>query len=252
MKKITICLFAVLILIVWMTPATAQSSLKFGLRGGLNLGNTSDDLPVDFDIPNSNLDYEFNRRMSSGGVIGGFVEYHLSPALSLQLNALYSQKGVKLETEVEGTAFEPDLGYTVNLFFDTKQTYTMDYYSVPLFIKYTFGRNTIGATRPYLMLGPEISFLDQAEAGRVTGDSFGYLPGLGGAAENIDVPGEDITDDLESTDLALNFGLGISFPLTSYDAFADIRYALGLSEVNKEGDPKYKNNVISLNVGVFF
>lgn len=228
-----------------------DGSIKFGLRGGVNLANSSNnigDAAVVENEPGLTLSVDNRIRKTYG--VGGFIEYRFGSMVSAQLNALYSLKGVKVNTVVDGSTFVPEVGMLVNIFQETKQTIEYSYLSIPLLAKLALGRE--GATRPYIMAGPEVGFLLSAKTSDLTGDVQAYIPGEGGGASSFSAPGQDIKDDTESMEFALNFGTGMTFPLGSINAFLDGRYGLGLTKTNKEGDEKITNNVIYINFGLIF
>ncbi len=59
---------------------------------------------------------------------------------------------------------------------------------------------------------------------------------------------QDVKDNINAVDFGLNFGVGYELPM---GVFADVRYNLGLSKVNKEGESS-KNGVFQLSVGYKF
>jgi hypothetical protein len=63
---------------------------------------------------------------------------------------------------------------------------------------------------------------------------------------------ESIKDDTQTFEWAFNLGLGLEFPVSSYQGFIEGRYGFGLTPFNKEGEENYKNNVIYLNLGIIF
>lgn len=227
--------------------------IKFGLRAGINLANVSNEIRLaDADAGDENpglkVNLDNNIRKTYG--IGGFVEYSFSSMISAQLNVLYNLKGVKVNTTVEGPFFVQEIGMLVNIFQETKQTIEYSYLSVPILGKLTLGRE--GSTRPYIIFGPEVGFLLSAKTSSLKGDVQAYIPGVAGGAQSISAPGQDIKNDTESMEIALNFGTGIIFPLRSMNTFLDARYGYGLSETNKAGDAKITNNVIYVSFGVIF
>jgi hypothetical protein len=61
------------------------------------------------------------------------------------------------------------------------------------------------------------------------------------------------TDELESLEVGMNMGLGIEFPVSSFNAFFEASYGLGLTNVNNlEGAEDFKNLMIYLSGGILF
>lgn len=245
-----------LIAILWAgflcTPAFSQEKpFKLGLRVGLSSSSVSEDVLVpDFGIGNIDLTVERKRSNDFNG--GGFLEYWLSRSLALQLNVLYLQKGVRIDTDFEGSFFDPSIGQTLNIFGTTKQSLNLTYLSFPLMAKFAFGGGHPGAGRPFIIAGPEVGYLLSAETSDFVGEIQAYVPAMGGGAVEISESGQDVKDDLESLDYAVNLGAGIIFPVGQTTIFLDGWYSLGLSKINKNGENSVKNNVVTLNLGLMF
>lgn len=234
------------------SPAFSQEKpFKLGLRVGLSSSSVSEDIMVpDFGIDDMDLTVE--RKRTSDFTGGGFLEYWFSRSLALQLNVLYLQKGVRIDTDFEGSTFEPSIGQNVNIFGTTKQSLNLTYLSFPLMAKFALGGGNPGAARPFIMAGPEVGYLLSAETSDFEGEFHAYVPAQGGGAAEITESGTDVKDDIESLDYAVNLGAGIIFPLGQTSIFLDGWYSLGLSTVNKEGENSVKNNVVTLNLGLMF
>lgn len=219
----------VLIFLVFQACSWAQfSRMQFGVRGGLNLADSN----TDVEAVNMETGGTFNRKLLSRFGVGGLVEYKISDKFLLQLNILYNQKGEKFI----GTIVENFVGLI-----DIELTNTYDYLSVPVFLKMKFFNSE---AKPFLILGPEFSYLLSAhqkfDADIMVVDLDTTL---------IDA---DIKDDVQTFEWALNFGLGLEFPISSHHGFIEGRYGLGLTPFNKEGEENYKNNVFYLNLGFIF
>jgi hypothetical protein len=150
---------------------------------------------------------------------------------SVQPELLYTQKGVAYEGE------EPFLG-------KVKVGLTINYLEIPVLAKISFGGDDFKA---YVNAGPSIGF------------------GLGGKSK-IEASGEteenDLTfgsDDDDSfsnrLDLGAQFGGGIGFKVGPGSLLLDLRYGLGLSNLNKAEDgmssaeAKSKNRVLAISLG---
>ncbi len=124
-------------------------------------------------------------------------------------------------------AVQPELLYSAQgTKFDGEgdASYKLDYLNIPIMAKYYVAEGFS------LEAGPQIGFLMSAKYDFDGGD-------------------EDIKDELNSTDFGLNFGAG-------YDVTENInlglRYSLGLSNINKEGDDSVKNSNIAFAVAYKF
>jgi hypothetical protein len=226
------CLFisiVLLILLFYQKCSFAQfDQLKFGIRGGLNLADSN----YDVNELNNEIGGTFNQKLLPRFSVGVLTEYNFSNNFSVQLNVLYNQKGEKFI----GTIVEDFVGII-----DVEVINTYNYISVPAFFKMEFFNSD---ARPYLIAGPELSYLLSAH------QKF-----------NLDIMVIDfdttlvdttIKDDVQTYEWALNFGIGLEFPISSYRGFIEGRYGLGLTPFNREGEENNKNNIIYLNIGLIF
>lgn len=252
-RKFLIMTYAILVVALLLAPVISQAgTLRYGLRGGLSLSDTSEDtFPTTGLEDQPNLDVTYDTDFRNGFTVGGFVEYWFNTALALQLNVLYTQKGTNINATADGEVYDAQSGFTVSYFQETSQTMETNYVSVPILAKYAFG-DELSPARPFLIVGPELNFLESARAGEITGGGFAYFPGAGGAGFDVDLPSTNIKDETESFEAAICIGTGIDFRMGTFNAFVDGRYALGLTKTNKEGDGDYKNNVFYINVGLLF
>ncbi len=263
-KLLTIVITALLTIFLGRPTNSFGGSIQYGLRGGFNLANVNGDVYLteapelmEFEIVEDLIimvapdTVSYENEFHSGYCIGGFLEYWFSSSLALQLNALYSQKGTKVETTIKGRSFDPSIGFTVTQFFEMRQAVKLSYISFPIMAKYVYGGNSAGL-RPFFMAGPEISFIESAKLDPKKGSGYLLIPSLDGIGLEVDEPGRDIKDEMNSVEIAFNFGAGVTFPIGNMSAFLDARYGLGLTDNNKEGDDGNKNNVIYFNLGLFF
>lgn len=103
----------------------------------------------------------------------------------------------------------------------------LDYITIPVMAKYYV------ADAFSLELGPQIGFLVSAKA-KSGGES------------------EDVKDELKSTDVSLNFGVG--YDITP-NFMIGVRYSLGLTRLQDEifpGEDESKNSVFQISVGYKF
>ena len=149
--------------------------------------------------------------------VGGIMLYPLSEVLDLQVEAMYLLKGTKAEFDFLGTVFEMELN--------------LAYLSVPVMVRYNLGSED---TSPYIVVGPEFGFLLSAK-GKFGGE-----------------PEEDIKDDFKSLDLGLNIGAGVSMDMGTMPVFAEVRYSLGLSDIDDNDAGTTKTTGIQLFVGMMF
>jgi hypothetical protein len=127
MRKLFVVLIAALIV-----PATASAQMQsFGLKAGTNFakvaggGGSSDSM--------------------TGLNFGLFASFPAGSSLSIQPEALFSQKGFKINGGEIGS-----------------MTNKLTYLSVPVLAKMSFGGE--GTSRPYIFAGPEVALLLTAKA----------------------------------------------------------------------------------------
>ncbi len=149
--------------------------------------------------------------------VGGIMLYSLSELLDVQIELMYLQKGAKLD-EIEGMKLDRDWKYA--------------YLSVPVLGRYNFGS---GDASTYIVAGPEFGFLLSAKSE------------ISGAVE-------DIKDMIKSIDFGISLGAGVSTNMGSTPVFGEIRYSLGLSNLNDDPDDDFsvKSRGIHLFIGMMF
>lgn len=227
MKKEFTIFLSGLLLFVLFSSAYAQN-LKFGGRGGANLGFFS-----------GNADpFEKKMRMAIG--FGGIIEFWLNDMLAIQANALYNMKGAKLEWNYEETFFGTTYTYS------TKETFKFSYLSLPIFGKLAIGSE--GSPRIFLIGGPEVGILLSAKA-----DVKSQVEGSG---LNQEQSGEvDVKDESKSIEIVLNFGGGFEIPMDQVTIFIEGRYGLGVTKAFEFQDTSaesLRNQVIIINLGILF
>lgn len=182
-----------------------------GLSIGVKAGVTSGDIPS---ISSSLDDFGGSTSARIGYAAGGFVMVPLVGGISIQPEVLYTQKGVRFD---EGPA-------------ETNVRIKLDFVDVPILARYTFGQ----VIRGYLIAGPSLNFNVSATA------SAGFL-GLSGD--------DDISDDVESVEVAFVFGGGIELGPVLLEA----RLSEGLTDLAKgEADGPIKSRTFLILAGLRF
>jgi hypothetical protein len=145
--------------------------------------------------------------------IGGFVIYDLADPFVLQGELLYNRKGSDV------TAYNP----TVSI--------TGSYIDIVALAKYNIQID--GTIKPSVFAGPSLGILLSAN----------YVQG--GTTT-------DLTSNASGADFGLVFGAGAMYKMGNGDLLFDLRYYLGMSNVNKNSPPSNTNQVFSINVGYAF
>jgi len=169
-------------------PAGAQH--RIGVVGGMNFA----DAEVEIERQSASV----SSRTLFG--LGGVVDVRLSKNFGLHLEPMYLQKGGASKDIQPGVEFRLKSSYV----------------ELPVFFKAEFGKQL----RPYLMAGPSVAFLLQA-------DLEAELGGI--------VFKGDVKDATENLDFAAAFGAGVSYPLGRSAIFLEGRYSLGLTDNIKGG-----------------
>jgi len=249
MSKNTITSLMITFVVISFIHA-GYSQVRYGVRGGLSFVNFSEDMGgtemMDFEgVPIEIVIDQSSRKVFN---IGGLVEFRLSPIFSLQVNALYNQKGAKLGGNFNMVLVEQ--GIPVSISGSVEDEIDLTYLSFPVLGKLEFGESDI---KPYIIAGPEFGFLlsatDHAKA-TAKGEAMGMTVGPFTAEEE-----NDIKESFDTFELAINLGAGLVMPLGGVDLFVDGQYSFGLTKINKEstaGSEDIKNQVIMIDVGLLF
>jgi Outer membrane protein beta-barrel domain len=184
-----------------MVPA-AGASTSFGVQGGLNVANV--------DVKSADPD-EFTPDFKSRNraVFGGFVAWDFNPAIGLQIDVLYSQKGTKFSfVEDDGTDITFELG--------------ADYVEFPVLVRTNFGAS--GPVRFRLFGGPSFGF-------KVLDETTITVAGV--------EPPDDPDDQSETK--GSDFGFVVGGAVEFGKVFVDFRYNWGLININD--DPNDEDEV---------
>jgi hypothetical protein len=156
---------------------------------------------------------------SKTGFAGGaFFTYQFSPMFAIQPEVYYSMKGATDKMDFNGA--------TVDL------TYTLDYIEIPVLFKLLIPLQG-SSIKPSIFAGPSLGINTTAKI----------------KAEYQGESEEEDIEDVKSTDLGLQFGGGIGFPVGKGELGVDIRYILGLSTIDDSAEEAdVKNNVINVNL----
>lgn len=158
---------------------------------------------------------DFSNRTVFG--FGGVLDYGLNESVAFHVQPMYLQKGGKVAAGNMAKA-ESKLAYL----------------EIPVMLKYAFSANDI---KPYIMAGPTIGFNLSSKVEYTFGDSSGE---------------EDNKDDTKTIEFGLDFGAGVSLPLSTNFIFVEARYALGLTDLFEATDTDTKTKGIQIFAGITF
>jgi outer membrane autotransporter protein len=174
-------------------------------------------------LSNASVDRTFDTDISSlvGMHVGGFANFKFNEKFAVQPELLFSTQGYK--------EYLNDGGYI----YDDKVKLT--YINLPLNFQYAV------ASKVYVEAGPQLDFLLSGKL-----DSKYYDPMSDETTTRNDL---DIKDDLKST--AFGFNVGAGYAITQ-QLSANIRYHIGLSEIDDLEGVKTKNRNLQLSLGYSF
>lgn len=178
-----------------------------------------------FDLGNTTIDRSFY----VGGLIGAEFEYQVATPFSLAAGVNFAMQGCQWED------FELKQGDDYAKLKDLKME--MTYLNVPIVANvYLFKGFAIKT-------GVQLGFLLSAKYKANSEIKVGELI-------RKDESSQDIKDGCKKFDVAIP--IGVSYQVPTIPIYIDARYNLGLTNINKEGDTNYKNQVFQLTVGYKF
>jgi opacity protein-like surface antigen len=211
--------------LICMASAThAETTVDFGVKGGLNFANLSTD--NGFEIEDS-VFVDMNSRMGMAG--GAFVAFNVAKGVAIQAEFLYSQKGAKFDTTLMVETIPVDAEFTFKL----------DYIEIPVLLRYSIP--TQSSVSPVLFAGPALAIKSTSKL-KLKASAYGQS-----ASETVDI------EDVKSTDFGFVFGGGLDIALGRGKLVFDGRYTLGLTSVDDSPyEEDIKNKAISVTAGYAF
>jgi len=177
--------------------ANNNKGFGFGMKAGIDLSSWSN---VDLTSEDPTVT---NDKISKLGFQGGFIgNFGFNKFLSIQMELLFEQKGLKIKA-TNGTV-------------TAKVWTTVTYFDIPLLVKFSY---PLGPVVIYGNLGP---YFGIGLSGKLATDPD---VGMGGKIEFKE-------GGLNRFDFGLLFGGGAGFSIGNGEVFLDLRYGLGLSDIN--------------------
>lgn len=183
----------------------------------LHLGAKGGPTFTNFDIDS---DDSFDYVTLSSFSIGAYVIIGLSDVISLQPEVLYSRKGADVEAEASGQT-------------RTVGSIELDYLEIPLLVNINLGFAPI--VSPRILAGITPAFYLSGTTNGIEGDTRDIEDGV-------------ITD----LDVGITGGAGIGFDAGDLHLTFDIRYTLGLTNINDNSgdDANVKNTSLAFLFGI--
>ena len=192
-------------------PRAVAARNRIGFTGGLSLASIGESPAFEFE------DIEFAARRGFG--LGAFYERNLSAKIALRFESSYIQKGGGFPLFFPG-------GFN-NFGFQREAEIKSAYIESVALLGVLPGK---GGIRPYLMVGPTISYLLDAQIDLVDSPT----------------PGFDITDTTNKVDFGAIICSGIRFNYI----FIEARYALGFGDLGLPLAEKIRNRGLQSMVGL--
>ena len=181
------------------------------------------------DLHNLDVPVDIDRSFYAGALIGAEFEYQVAQPFSLAAGLNYSMQGCQWED------YEYKSGNNSIKLKDAKMT--LNYLNVPVVANfYLFKGFAIKA-------GFQVGFLTSAKMEMTSEIKFGDT-----ITKSTD--DTDIKDQCNKVDLSIP--MGVSYQVPTIPIYIDARYNLGLNNISKDSDTKYKNQVFQLTVGYKF
>lgn len=229
MKKISlICLLS-------LVSYAAQAQFSLTPKVGVGFSN------VTFSEEANKIE---GKKSRTGILFGLGANYAFTEAFSLQAELLFNSKGYKAE-ETSG-------GSTV------KANFSLNYLEIPILARYAFGNENF---KTYVNAGPYVAFGLGGKAkaeGSIGGISLTTETKIKFGKEPDNYTGSDLYVD-NGFDFGVQAGAGILYKVGPGSLNLDLRYGLGLSNLNDESTGNNvkikadgKNNQFAVSVGYQF
>lgn len=198
MRRSLAVLIVAALVVLMAIPASSQMKFAVGLRLGMNFGSASIN-PDIYDVGQN-----ISKKGRTGFMIGAISELEFAKMFAVEFSPTFAMKGGGYEDTQGGTDI---LKYSE--------------FQLPVLFKVRFLQ---GMIRPYAFVGPNLGIVMSATRS---------LTPAQGQAQDV-----DIKDNSSGMDFALDFGGGAEFmAMKNLGIFMDVRYSLGLSDLNSPQTP---------------
>lgn len=210
-----VLILTIVALVLSFSNVSVAQITEKGVKVGLNLANASGD-----DIEDT--------KNKMGFAVGGYILYPLNETITMRVEAMYSQKGAKMEGEMPMYTTTSTWPYYTVEMVDYTATMSIDYIEIPILFQYDI--QSSGTMVPCVFAGPYLALKMSAKQKYEAGD-------------------ESETEDLEDV-RGMDYGiiLGVGAKVTDKVSI-DARYSMGLATIDDEGDFDAKHKVIAITAG---
>lgn len=251
--RITIAVLAAsaLILASW-ARVEAQTSWELGLKGGVGFTKLSGSGLTDTEPFFADLGGGFTAQgsitsglgdMRPGFMGGGYAVAHVTPNFGVRLEALYVSKGTKGDNSGSIGIYDASNVFQGAVDVSGTNTITINYFELPLLAVMYFPSGATGSFEVFA--GPSFAFKTSAK-------SKAELTLSAGGSSQTGTDTQDISDQVADTDVGGVLGVGYSHKTSTAILSVDLRWTQGFSKVDDSGSQDWKNQNLSLMVGVGF
>ena len=203
--------------------AMAQSTVSFGIRGGVTNSSVKGDAAENLQSMIKYTGGALTTENKNGFYAGGFVNIPVSESFSIEPGITYAQKGytVRGQFGIEGA----DL-------VSAKSELTLGYVEVPVLAKANF-------SGLQLFVGPQVAYLANA----------GLHTRAGALGFNFINDKRDVKDQFNDVDISLTGGVGYQF---ANGLRLQASYDHGLSRINSGQSMEAYNRAVKVGIGFQF
>lgn len=200
MKRLISITLTATTLILSASHESGAQEVSVGLKGGLN--KTEATLPLASTV---------ERGRATGFHVGAFASLRLSPLVELQIEALYTEKGLA------GRRANGDLSYELE----------GGYVEIPVLAKVRAPLGLGGAVRPYVFAGPTVALEVSCQVRGRDGSTYLYYL--------CDGPPIHF-DQRKKLDYGLMLGAGVEIPMRAVRLSVDLTYDWGIRDLADSPD----------------
>jgi hypothetical protein len=216
-------LIALVFIAIGATSIQAQTSNRYdwGIEGGPNLSN----------LRTNYIYYFAEKKAAIFGSAGFIFQYNTKKILSFKTGFSYQRKG----SQTTNLLYTDQTGNSLGV---GKNTLSLDYITLPILVKASFGKKV----QFFVNAGPYVGFLiaktDKTTVDTGTGTEVFKNYSMGG---------------LSHFDFGITSGVGISIPIKeSWKIHAELRNYFGLTDINTNAQDEMRTNTTDFRVGLVY
>jgi hypothetical protein len=218
MKHKLLFLIAVSFLLISNIKVKAQE-IDYGVKAGLNYSN--------FETSNTGrFDFEYKFFYHAGI----YAEVSISEKIKIQPELLYSAQGSKVFLDESDLIGGTNPGDPVISGSKSELKYSFNYLLLPIMLKYNLYKGF------FVTGGPQLGYLISSKQEFIDNSNSYYT-------------NHNFNGDFKKITFDFNFGIGYEF---NNGINVNLRYSLGLNNINKSDFVEYKNSVYQFSIGYSF